>query len=339
MCIRDSKWVVWDHTDTKVKLTKGKHTLTLAAKSLDGKRATQGDAIVDRLTLSLPDASARTQVYEGELAWPAGGARPVYDLPKQSGSGALRLAKGQTATFWVYSPADREATLRADTLGGTGARLAVNGHDVLRLAGNRSSVAVSLSGGVNKVTVTGGQATTLLDRLTVTPTEGKLPTRTYEAGDARLAGSATLTPLSLATDGTAITGIGGAPGNGNTATFTVTADRAGLYALRVRYSNPEQSEATHYNPDPLARHADISVNGGAPRRVGFPHSFHQNNFWELTVPVHLKKGKNTIGFRSEELPNYDGTTYASDTFPGVLLRSRYAPLIDRITVVPYARED
>ncbi|MGX1563642.1 LamG-like jellyroll fold domain-containing protein [Streptomyces sp. NPDC055506] len=333
------KWVVWDHTDTEVKLTKGRHTLTLAAKSLDGKRATKGDAIVDRLTLSLPDASAGTRVYEGELAWPGGGARPVYDLPNRSGSGAVRLAKGQTATFWVYSPADREATLRVDTLGGTGARLSVNGHDVLRLAKNRSSVAVSLSGGVNKVTVTGGPAATLVDRLTVTPTEGRLPTRTYEAGQAELAGSATLAPLSLATDGTAITGIGGAPGNGNTATFTVTADRPGLYALRVRYSNPEQSEATHYNPDPLARHADISVNGGEPRRVGFPHSFHQNNFWELTVPVQLGKGKNTIGFRSEELPNYDGTTYASDTFPGVLLRSRYAPLIDRITVVPYARED
>ncbi|MFC9507056.1 LamG-like jellyroll fold domain-containing protein [Streptomyces sp. NPDC057002] len=333
------KWVVWDHTDTEVKLTKGRHTLTLAAKSLDGKRATKGDAIVDRLTLSLPDASAGTRVYEGELAWPAGGARPVYDLPNRSGAGAVRLAKGQTATFWVYSPDDREATLRVDTLGGTGARLSVNGHDVLRLAKNRSSVAVSLSGGVNKVTVTGGPATTLVDRLTVTPTEGRLPTRTYEAGQAHLAGSATLAPLSLATDGTAITGIGGAPGNGNTATFTVTADRPGLYALRVRYSNPEQSEATHYNPDPLARHADISINGGEPRRVGFPHSFHQNNFWELTVPVQLAKGKNTIGFRSEELPNYDGTTYASDTFPGVLLRSRYAPLIDRITVVPYARED
>jgi hypothetical protein len=63
------KWVVWDHTDTKVKLTKGKHTLTLAAKSADGKRATKGDAIVDRLTLSLPEASVGTQVYEGELAW------------------------------------------------------------------------------------------------------------------------------------------------------------------------------------------------------------------------------------------------------------------------------
>ena len=334
------KWVVWDHSDTKVKLTKGKHTLTLAAKSADGKRAIKGDAIVDRLALSLPRASADTQVYEGELAWPAGGARPVYDLPKPAatGSGAVRVAKGQSATFWVYSPADREATIEVDTLGGTGARLSVNGHDVLRLTKGSSRAAVSLSGGVNKVTVTGGPATTLVDRLTVTPTEGTLPTRTYEAADARLAGSATLAPLSLATGGTAITGIGGAPGNDNTATFTVTADRAGLYALRIRYSNPEQSEATHYNPDPLARHADISVNGGTARRVGFPHSFHQNNFWELTVPVQLKKGKNTVGFRSEELPNFDGSTYASDTFPGVLLRSRYAPLIDRITVAPYARE-
>jgi hypothetical protein len=199
-------------------------------------------------------------------------------------------------------------------------------------------VAVSLSGGVNKVMVTGGSPATLVDRLTVTPTEGTLTARTYEAQDAKLAGSATLIPLSLATDGTAITGIGGDPGNGNTATFTVAADRADLYALRIRYSNPEQSEATHYNPDPLARHADITVNGGEMRRVSFPHTFHQNNFWELTVPVHLKKGQNTITFRSEELPNFDRTTYASDTFPGVLLRSRYAPLIDRITVAPYARE-
>ncbi|MFF1307489.1 LamG-like jellyroll fold domain-containing protein [Streptomyces sp. NPDC058307] len=331
------KWVVWDHADTKVKLTKGKHTLTLAAKSLDGTRVTKGDAIVDRLTLGLPSASADTQVHEGELAWLAGGAQPVYNLPG-SGSGAARVAKGQSATFWVYSPADREATLRVDTLGGAGARLSVNGHDVLRLAKDRNSVAVSLSGGVNKVTVAGGSSATLVDRLTVTPSEGALKARTYEAQAAVLAGSATLTPLPLATDGTAITGIGGDPGNGNTATFTVSADKAGLYALRVRYSNPEQSEATHYNPDPLARHADISVNGGETRRVGFPHSFHQDNFWELTVPVTLKKGQNTILFRSEELPNFDGTTYASDTFPGVLLRSRYAPLIDRITVAPYARE-
>ncbi|WP_200309032.1 LamG-like jellyroll fold domain-containing protein [Streptomyces adelaidensis] len=337
------KWVVWDHTDTTVHLTKGKHTLTLAAKSADGKGVTKGDAIVDRLTLTLPEASANTRVYEGELAWLGGGARPVYDLPKQTrtpatGSGAARLAKKGTATFWVYSPADREATLTVDTLKGSGARVAVDGRDVLRLGRNGGSVAVSLSGGVNKVTVTGGSDTTLVDRLTVTPTKGTLKTRTYEAQDAELAGTAASTPLSLATDGTAITGIGGDPGNGNTATFTVTADKAGTHALRIRYSNPEQSPATHYNPDPLARHADIAVNGGETRRVTFPHTFHQNNFWELTVPVTLKKGQNTIVFRTEELPNFDGTTYASDSFPGVLLRSRHAPLIDRITIAPYAKE-
>ncbi|WP_406467585.1 LamG-like jellyroll fold domain-containing protein [Streptomyces sp. NBC_01594] len=334
------KWVVWDHTDTKVHLTKGKHTLTLAAQSLDGQGATKGDAIVDRLALSLPNASASTQVYEGELAWLGGGARAVYDPPKRAatGSGAARLPKNGTATFWVYSAADREAILRVDTLGGSDARVFVNGHDVLRLSKDKRAVAVSLSGGLNKVTVTGGSGATLVDRLTVTQTDGALKTRTYEAQDAKLTGSATLTPLSLATDGTAITGIGGAPGNDNTATFTVAADRAGLYALRVRYSNPEQSEATHYNPDPLARHADISVNGGAIQRVTFPHTFHQNDFWELTVPVQLKKGQNTLAFRSEELPDFDGTTYASDTFPGVLLRSRYAPLIDRIAVAPYAKE-
>ncbi|MDT0570873.1 LamG-like jellyroll fold domain-containing protein [Streptomyces sp. DSM 3412] len=334
------KWVVWDHTDTTVRLTKGKHTLTLAARSADGKRATKGDAIVDRLVLTLPDASARTQVYEGELAWLGGGARPVYDPPKRAatGSGAARLPKKGTATFWVYSPADREATLRVDTLKGAGARVSVNGQDVLRLDKGGNSVAVSLSGGVNKVTVTGGSSTTLVDRLSVTSTEGTLPTRTYEAKDAELAGSAALSPLSLATGGSAITGIGGDPGNGNTATFTVTADRAGTHALRIRYSNPEQSPATHYNPDPLARHADLAVNGVETRRVTFPHTFHQNNFWELTVPVQLRKGQNTLTFRSEELPNFDGTTYASDTFPGVLLRSRYAPLIDRITVAPYAKE-
>jgi hypothetical protein len=334
------KWVVWDHTDTKVKLTKGKHTLTLAAKSADDKGVTKGDAIVDRLTLSLPEASSSTQVYEGELAWLDGGAQPLYDLPKRAhtGSGAARLPKKGTATFWVYSPADREATLKIDTLGGTDARVSVNGQSVLRLNRGGNSVAVSLSGGVNKVTITGSSSTTLVDRLTVTPTEGTLTTRTYEAQDATLAGSATRSPLSLATDGTAITGIGGDPGNGNTATFTVAADKAGLYALRIRYSNPEQSPATHYNPDPLARHADLTVNGGETLRVGFPHTFHQNNFWELTVPVQLKKGQNTLTFRSEELPNFDGTTYASDTFPGVLLRSRYAPLIDRITVAPYAKK-
>jgi hypothetical protein len=172
----------------------------------------------------------------------------------------------------------------------------------------------------------------------VRPAGDTLPGTAYEAESAQLAGAAKASQLSLASGKSAVTGIGGAPGNANTLTFTVQADKPGTYAMRVRYSNPEQSAATHYNPDPLVRHADIAVNGAAPQRTFFPHSFHENNFWELTVPVELKKGENTVRFSAEELPNFDGKTYASETFPGVLLRSQYAPVIDRIAIAPFSEQ-
>ncbi|MEV4472070.1 LamG-like jellyroll fold domain-containing protein [Nonomuraea sp. NPDC049504] len=327
------KWVVWDHADTTVRLTAGRHVISLAARSLDGKRATKGDAIVDRIVLRLPNPAAATAVYEAELT----DARTVYDIKgaKVSGSGGASLGKGKPATFWVYSARDAASVLDLKVLSGA-AKVAVNGVEVLGNATRGHATAtVSLSGGVNKVTVTGRSGKTVIDRLDVRP--GTLPETAYQAESARLAGAAKAAPLTLADGGSAVTGVGGPPGNGNTLTFAVRADAAGTYAMRVRYSNPEQSPATHYNPDPLARHADISVNGGTPQRVSFPHTFHENNFWELTVPVKLKKGVNTIGFASEELPNFDGETYASDTFPGVLLRSQFAPIIDKITVARYSR--
>ncbi|GAA4516458.1 hypothetical protein [Nonomuraea ferruginea] len=54
------------------------------------------------------------------------------------------------------------------------------------------------------------------------------------------------------------------------------------------------------------------------------------------MPVELRKGTNTVRFAAQELLNFDGETYASDTFPGVLLRSRHASIIDKITIAPYS---
>nr|WP_199701797.1 LamG-like jellyroll fold domain-containing protein [Jiangella rhizosphaerae] len=334
------KWVVWDHTDTTVELTAGTHTITLAARSLDGTRATKGDAIVDRIHLSLANPEATSDSYEAELA-DLDGASTVYDDPRlerrgASGAGGVEVRPGESATFWVYSAADAEATLRLHTLGGGVADLAVNGRDVLLAGPTTSAVAVSLSGGINKVTVTGVTGAALLDRLEVVQATETLAEQVYEAEDATTAGTAEVAELSLASGGAAVTGVGGTPGNGNTLTFEVTAPAAGTYAMRVRYSNPEQSPASHYNPDPMARRADLTVNGQDAGRALFPHSFHQNNFWDLTVPVELRKGQNTIRFASEEQPNFDGVTYASDTWPGIPLRSRYAPVIDKITVAPYS---
>jgi hypothetical protein len=325
------KWVVWDHADTKVALTKGDHVITLAARSLDGSRATKGDAIVDKIDLSLANPAAE-QIYEAEYAT-LKGAGTDYTRKKVSGSGLAVVAPEQTATFWVYSPSDGEATVDVDTLAGGRARLDVNGRHAADVSAS-AELKVFLSGGINKITVTGKAGRLRLDRLRVRASAGTLEPTWYEAESAHVAGTAKVADFPLASGGKAVTDIGGAPGNGNTLTFDVTAPEAGTYALTVRYSNPEQSPASHYNPDPLARHAEISVNGGAPRRAWFPHSFHADNFWELTVPVRLEKGANTVAFASRELPNFDGQTYVSGTFPDILLRSKYAPIVDKIAVTP-----
>jgi hypothetical protein len=135
--------------------------------------------------------------------------------------------------------------------------------------------------------------------------------------------------VTFAANGKAVTDIG--DGKANALTVDVVAARAGRHALTIRYSNAEQAPATHYNPDPIARHADLSVNGGPARRVLFPTTFHFNNFWDLTVPVTLKKGANRLTFTAEELPDFNGDTYNQYD-----QRSPYAPVIDRLAVTPMA---
>ncbi|WP_223884389.1 LamG-like jellyroll fold domain-containing protein [Micromonospora craniellae] len=334
------KWVVWDHADTTVRLTKGSNVISLAARSLDGSRSTRGDALVDRITLALPNPAAARVGYEAELADLAG-ATPVYDGPRLddrdvSGSGVVEVSRDDSVTFWVYSAEDAESTVTVHTLGGGNGDLAVNGRDVGRVAGPSTAVAVSLSGGVNKVTVTGDSGELLVDRIVVEPTEGNLKVVEYEAEAARTAGTAQVTPLTLASGGQAVTGIGGDADNQNTLTFDVDVDSAGVYAMRVRYANPEQSQASHYNPNPMTRRADLTINGSAVESVLFPGSFHRNNFWELTVPVELRQGRNTITFSSEEARNFDGETYAESLWPGILLRAKEAPVIDKISVAKFS---
>ena len=327
------KWVVWDHTDTTVDLTAGKHTLTLAATSLDGTRSTTGDAIVDKIDLALPNPAAKDAVYEGENAELAGGATADYTQPGVSGSGTARLAVGGSATFWVYSPDDAEHTLSVDALGSGAATLTVNAHDVTALTAS-SQLPVFLDGGINKVTVTGTSGALLVDRVRVGASTAALASTVYPAEDATTSGTAAVQPYPLAQGGKAVTGIGGDPGNHNELTFHVTAAAAGTYAITVRYSNGEQSMASHYNPDPLARHADVSVNGAVAQRVWFPHTFHDDNFWDETFFATLAKGSNTLTFHSEELPSFDGKTYLSQTFPDADMRSPWAPNIDQLTVTP-----
>ncbi|MET9503770.1 cellulosome protein [Streptomyces sp. NPDC006622] len=324
------KWVVWGHTDTTVKLTAGKHKITLAAKDTD-LGVTKGDAIIDKIDLALRDEHVtQPAIYEAEYATLTG-TRPGYTYPEASGPGAAPLPKDASATFWVHSPTDSEATVSLDHLGGGKAKVSLNGDklDIPEVgAGKKGTdvIRVFLSAGINKITVTGAKKELVVDRLRVAASSGNLVTKVYQAESGTLGGTAKATEAyTFATGGKAVTDIG--DGKANALTVDVVAKRAGQHAVTIRYSNAEQAPATHYNPDPIARHADLSVNGATTRRVLFPTTFHFNAFRELTVAVTLKKGTNRISFTAEELPDFDGDTYNQYD-----QRSPYAPVIDQISV-------
>lgn len=218
-----------------------------------------------------------------------------------------------------------------DHLGGGRAKVSLNGEklDIPEVgAGKRDTdvMQVFLSAGINKITVTGTSGKLVLDRLQVAPSSGNLATKVYQAETGTLTGTAKATEAyTFATGGKAVTDIGN--GTANALTLDVVAKRAGQHAVTIRYSNAEQAPATHYNPDPIARHADLSVNGGPAHRVLFPTTFHFNSFRDLTVPVTLKKGTNRLTFTAQELPDFDGDTYNQYD-----QRSPYAPVIDQVAV-------
>lgn len=329
------KWVVWDHADTTVELTAGTHTITLAAQSLDGTQQTVGDAILDRIVLQKANPAAAAAVYEAEHAEPFG-TQARYDLTGDvSGAGGAAVAEGDELTFWVYAAEAGEHTLTVDAAGDGEGTLLVDDVAASALRGT-TAVPVHLHAGITKVVVTGDGL--VVDRLVVEATEGTLVGVDYEAEDAELAGDANVVDLTLASGGRAVDGVGGEPGNDSTLTFTVEAEQAGTHAMTVRFSNPEQVPATHYNPNPMARYAWLSVNGGQDSQQIFVPTFHENQFSEKTILLELEEGENTIRWRSEEPTNWDGETYASDLWPdlGLDLRADTAPIVDLITLTPFS---
>ena len=330
------KWAVWGHTDTQVELTAGAHTVTLAAQDHD-LGVTRGDAVVDRLDLALRDDQVTAPaLYDAEFAALGGGARVDYGQRGASGPGVVVLPRGGTATFWVHAAEDGEAAVGVDRIGPGEGELTINGENVGMVGGDdmgiveRSPAPLFLTSGINKVTVTATSDQLVLDRLQVGPSQGLLPTSTHPAEEGTTTGGARVAGVhTFATGGKAVDGIGGGPANA--LTLTVTAERAGRHALTIRYSNGEQAPATHYNPDPVCRHADISINGSVPQRVLFPTTFHFNNFHDLSVPVTLDQGANTLTFTADELPDHDG--HSRNQYGQ---RSAYAPVIDTVTVTRLA---
>ncbi|PBC70373.1 carbohydrate-binding protein with CBM35 doain [Streptomyces sp. TLI_235] len=344
------QWVVWGHDDATVHLTAGSHTITLATTG-DNGATTVGDAIVDKIDLQYEDPAVQgTTLYEAEQANLSDSATATYTAQGQSGAGAVNLTSGQSATFWVYSARDGYADLTARFRNTGQADLTVNGRTVndQTLSGATTNAwytstnRIYLSGGINKVKVTGTGGTLALDDLAVTPFSATDPVTignvvTYQAENGTLTGTAAVDNTYSQANGGVVTGIGN--GTANSLTLDVNAPTAGTYAMTMRYTNNEELPSNHYNPDLYAEHADVSVNGGTATRVNFASTLHWNQLQNYTVPITLTKGANTVKFTASQLYNWDGTTIGvvhsgggSDI--GQPMRSSSAPHLDQISIAP-----
>ena len=340
-------WVIWNHGDTTVHLTAGTHQISLSTTGANGA-ATNGDAIINKIDLQLDDPAVQdSTVYEAGQA-SLDGATADYRPQGQSGAGAAGIGRGQSVTFWVYSAADGYSDLAFRYRSAGSARVSVN---TLPLSGplagegpGRWSVTtdrVYLSAGANKVVVAGDGGQVTLDKLTVTPVAATNPAVgaaavTYQAEDGALAGTAHVDTSYSQAHGGVVTGI--SDGSANSLTLSVHAPAAGTYGMTVRFANNQQVVANHYNPDLMTAPADISVNGAPIFHVNFASTFDWNQFWNLTIPVRLRAGGNTIRFIANPQYNYDGTTIGviySGSGVGQDLRSDTAPNIDQITLAPF----
>ena len=339
-------WPIWNHADTTMHLTAGTHQISLSTTGANGA-ATNGDAIINKIDLQLENpAVTGSTSYEAEQA-DLRGATADYRAQGQSGAGAADIGRGQGATFWVYSAADGYSDLAFRARGDGAASVAVNTHPLSGgLAGastrnwSTQTDRVYLNAGINKVTVTGHGGQLTLDKLTVTPVAADSPqvtpdVTTYQAEDGTLAGTAKVDTSYSQANGGVVTGVGNGPAN--SLTLTVHAPVAGTYGMTVRFANNQQVVANHYNPDLMTSPADISVNGGPTFHVNFASTFSWNQFWNLTIPVQLRRGANTIKFIANQQYNYDGMTIGviySGSDIGEALRSSTAPNIDQVTLAP-----
>jgi hypothetical protein len=344
------EWVIWNHGDTTVHLTKGPHQISLSTVGANGA-VTNGDAIINKIDLQFNDrpAAQHPAIYEAEQA-SLNGATADYAAHGQSGAGAAGIAPGQSVTFWAYSASDGYSDLAWRYSGAGTARIAVNTQplDGALAAGARSRAwstatdRVYLSAGINKIVVTGDRGQVTLDKLTVTPLPAasravRTAIATYQAEAGVLTGTAHADSSYSQANGAVVTGIGGGPAN--SLTLTARAPAAGRYGMTVRFANDQELLATHYNPDLMTDPADISVNGAPTFHVNFANTFNWNQFWNLTIPVTLRRGSNTIKFIADQQYNYDGTTigiiYSGSSGVGQPLRSSSAPNIDQVTLAPF----
>ncbi|BCY10827.1 CBM35 domain-containing protein [Actinoplanes sp. L3-i22] len=280
--------------------------------------------------------AASTTRYEAEYAAFGGTAKLTYG--SNSGYSGTYFIEGYggsstaSTNFVVTAPADGYYNLALRYSAGpyTGApatrsiRLRVNGTDLtdVSLPGTTdwntwktATTRVYLPAGINRIDyhafASDDRDAVNLDYLDVAATTGTVTAYEGESSANTLAGAAAVVSDTAASGGKYVGWLGA--GAANTLRFNgVSAPAAGRYRLVVGYANAEVVGEHDYNTNIVDRYAEISVNGGAAKKVFFRNTLAWSTYWTTVVDVDLAAGTNTITFGNAS--------------------TGYAPNIDRIQV-------
>jgi hypothetical protein len=151
-----------------------------------------------------------------------------------------------------------------------------------------------------------------IDYIEVTLGRGTIDTYEAEAAGNTLGGIAAVMNDPAASGGQYVGYIGN--GAANTLQFNnVNVPSSGTYRMVVYFANAENKGSHEYNIQVVDRYADISVNGGAAKRVYFRNTFAWNAYRTTVIDVDLNAGSNTIKFSnsSAHAPNIDKIEIAS----------------------------
>jgi hypothetical protein len=274
--------------------------------------------------------------YQAEYAAIGGTAKVTYG--SGTGYSGTYFTEGYGASttastnFTVTAPTDGYYNLSLRYSAGpyTGApanrsiRLRVNGTDLTDVAlpgtadwntWKTATTKVYLPAGISRIDyrayATDDRDAVNLDYLDVAATTGTVTAYESESAANTLTGTAAVVSDAAASGGKYVGWLGA--GAANTLRFNgVSAPAAGRYRLVVGYANAEVVGEHDYNTNIVDRYAEISVNGGAARKVFFRNTLGWSSYWTTVVDVDLAAGTNTITFGNAS--------------------SGYAPNIDRIHI-------
>ncbi len=152
------------------------------------------------------------------------------------------------------------------------------------------------------------------DEIVVSASENTAKTVTLEPDSAKLSDGAVIAHNdTLNTD--YITGISC---NNGRAEYTVNAEKSGIYAMTIQYSNNDEGGFHDYNVDLIERYVTVSV-GGKAQDVYCRNTYSWDTYKTVTCYIELDKGDNTITLSNSGNNKFNN----QDTF---------IPNISRITV-------